>query len=270
MWVLSTSRDGKNLFGMILFSVLFYVETIRLYVFDSPAALQNIFHREMTLIDDLTNVYLKKSKELNRLEQNVNNIRKKTRGQVSYQYYRLHKKRSQNCYARYQNDNELDVNNENRQKSSSFRSNFFSKEPSADVFNGAVDGLLMLHHVYNLDFSNVVTEVEDVRNATANYHKILTAKMLTYFDLILLSVRAITAVWYYNAIQILDIADKRFQGSSSLKRKLSHFHHLFVPYLTFIAKNGILMQQTDPTFDIDSRLFPFSTSRFDHGRCNKS
>ena len=239
-----------------------------LYVFDSPTALQNIFHREMTLVDDLTNVYLKKSKELNRLEQNLKHMRKRTRGQVLYQYYRLHEKRSQNCYDRYENDSELDVNNKNHPKSSSFRSNLFSKEPSADIFNGAVDGLLMLHHVYGLDFSNVVTE--DVKNATANYQKILTGRTLTYFDLILLSVRAIAVVWYGNAIQILDTAAKRFQSSSSLKRNLYLFHHLIVPYLTFIAKNGILMQQNDPTFDIDSRSFPFSTLRFDHGSRNKS
>ena len=76
MRVLCINRYEKNLFGILIFSVLLSVQTIRLYVFDSPAALENIFYHEMSLLDDLTDIYLKKHKALKCLTQNINHMKK--------------------------------------------------------------------------------------------------------------------------------------------------------------------------------------------------
>ena len=103
MRVLCITRYEKNLLGTLIFSVLLSVQTIRLYVFDSPAALQNIFYHEMSLLDDLMDIYLKKHKELNCLTQNFNHIAKRARAQISYPYNKLQKKRSQNWYVLYEN-----------------------------------------------------------------------------------------------------------------------------------------------------------------------
>ena len=268
MRVLCINRYEKNLFGILIFSVLLSVQTIRLYVFDSPAALQNIFYHEMSLLDDLTDIYLKKHKALKCRTQNINHMKKRTRVQISYPHNRLQRKRSQKWYVLYENYYKQDECRKNHQKSSSLRTNFFSKDSDADVFNGAVDGLLMLQRVYDIDFSNHVTLSKDLKNASAISHKILSGRGLAYLDLILLSIRAITVVWYDNAIQILNIAAKYFQSDSPLKGNLPIFHYFSVPYLTSIAKSGILMQQNDPNFAISSRLLPFSTSRFDHGLFN--
>ena len=269
MRLLCITRLGAKLFGIILFSVLVGVETIRLYVFDSPAALQNIFYDEMSLLSDLADIYLRKYKELDCLTQILNHVEKEMRSHLPCQYSRLHIKKLLEGHKLYENNHTLYVRNKTGEKSSSIKTNFFLKDSSGDVFNGAVHGLLLLQQVYDIDFANFVTQDEYVRNVS---HKIsLTLeKKLIYQDLLLLSIRAITVSWYGNAIQILNIAAKHFQSHSSLKGNLPPFHHFIVPYLTFVAESGILMQQNDPAFDIGSRLLPFSTSRFDHGDCNKS
>ena len=141
------------------------------------------------------------------------------------------------------------------------------KDSSDDVFTGAVHhGLLLLQQVYDIDFSNHVTEDEYVRNASTISHKISSrlGRKLIYQDLLLLSIRPITVAWYGNAIQILNIAATHFQSHSFLKGNSAPFHHFILPYLTFVAKRGLLMQQNDPAFDIDSRLLPVISSRFDH------
>ena len=272
MSLLCVTRHGEELFGIILLSVLFDVEAIRLYVFDSPAALQNIFYDEMSLVGDLTDMYLSKYRELDCLTQNLNHMAKEMKSSIPYQYCRLNKKRLLNCVELYENNHILNVRNKTFQKSSSIRTNLFLEDSSHDVFTGAVHGLLLLQHVYDIDFSNLVTKDEYDRNTSTISHKISSrfGRTLIYHDLLLLSIHAIAVAWYGNAIQILNIAAKHFQSHSSLKRKMPLFHHFIVPYLTFVAKGGILMQQNDPTFDIGSRLLPFSTSRLDHGDCYKS
>ena len=82
----------EKIIGIILFSVLFDVETIRLYVFDSPAALQNILFDEMSPVGDLTDIYLRKYKELDCLIQNLNHMAKEMRSHMLYRYCRLHNK----------------------------------------------------------------------------------------------------------------------------------------------------------------------------------
>ena len=271
MRLLCVTRHGEKLVGIILFSVLFDVETIRLYVFDSPAALQNILFDEMSPVGDLTDIYLRKYKELDCLTQNLNHMAKEMHSRILHRYCRLHNKNLINCLKLFENIHKLNVRNKTKQKSSPIRTNFFIKDSSDDVFNGAVHGLLLLQHVYDIDFSNLLTEDEYVKNASIISHKISSrfGRTLIYQDLLLLSIHAVTVAWYGNAIRILNIAAKHFQSHSSLKGKMPLSHHFIVPYLTFVAKGGILMQQNDPTFDIGSRLLPFSTSRFDHGNCYK-
>ena len=128
----------------------------------------------------------------------------------------------------------------------------------------------MLQQVYDIDFSHLVTKDDDARNASAISRKRLSRGKLTYFDLLLLSIRAINVAWYRNAIQILNIAATYFKSITSLERNFHHIYAFIVPYLTFVAKSGLLAQQNDPAFDIDSRLLPFSTSRFDHGNYDKA
>ena len=105
------------------------------------------------------------------------------------------------------------------------------------------------------------------RNITAISGKKLLGEKITFYDLILLSLNSITVAGYYNAIQFLDAAAKLFHISSSFRRSLPFSYHLngIVPYLKQVAKSGLMMQQTDPIFNLESRLLPFSTYRFDNG-----
>ena len=75
----------KNICVVHVF-VLFSVETIRLHVFDSPADLQNMLHDEMSLVDDLTEIYLKNTMNCVVLLQDLNQMTKKGRGQIQQQY----------------------------------------------------------------------------------------------------------------------------------------------------------------------------------------
>ena len=118
MRLLCVTRHGEKLFGIILFSVLFDVETIRLYVFDSPAALQNIFYDEMSLVGDLTDIYLTKYKEFDCLTQNLNHMTKEMRSHIPYRYCMLHKKKLRNCFKLFENIDKLNVRNKTSQKSS--------------------------------------------------------------------------------------------------------------------------------------------------------
>ena len=149
----------------------------------------------------------------------------------------------------------------------------FSKDSNTQVFNGAVHGLLMLQQVYDIDVERfakgkIVPAKVGHQDMTAISDNRKSGEKLTYFDLILLSLHAILVAWYYNAIKYLDVAAKYLNIENSIERKIpvpDHLHSI-IPYLTFIVKSGLSLQKTDETFDLESRLLPFSTSRFDHGR----
>ena len=134
----------------------------------------------------------------------------------------------------------------------------------------------MLQQVYDIDverFANgkIVPENVGHQDMTAISDNRKSGEKLTYFDLILLSLKAILVAWYYHAIQYLDVAAKYLYIEDSIEREIpipDHLHGI-IPYLTFIAKSGLSLQKTDETFDLESRLLPFSTSRFDHGRVPK-
>ena len=152
----------------------------------------------------------------------------------------------------------------------------FSKDSNTQVFNGAVHGLLMLQQVYDIDverFANgkMLPQHGGHQDMTAISDNRKSGEKLTYFDLILLSLHAILVAWYYNAIKYLDVAAKYLYIEDSIEHKILIPDNLqgIIPYLTFIAKSGLSLQKTDETFDLESRLLPFSTSRFDHGRVPK-
>ena len=266
----------KKLFFMLIVSCFCYIETIRLYVFDSPSALQNVLQDDVSLANRLRSIYSKKYKYWTFLTHTFNSSVKNNYTTIRYLQKRLQKRKCQNCNEPNGNRYDFDLGYNKRKNESYFRMNMFSKDSPAQVFNGAVHGLIMLQQVYDIDvehFANgkIVPEQGGHPNMTAISDNRKSGEKLTYFDLILLSLHAILVAWYYNAIKYLDVAAKYLYIEDSIEHKIRIPDQLqgIIPYLMFIAKSGLSLQQTDETFDLESRLLPFSTSRFDHGRVPK-
>ena len=81
-----------SMFGIMFISVFCSIGAIRLYLFDSPAALKNIFHDEVSLVDGLRAMYSNKQNYLNFLDRNFNDKARRSYVHISYAYYSLPKK----------------------------------------------------------------------------------------------------------------------------------------------------------------------------------
>ena len=91
-----------SMFGIMFISVFCSIGAIRLYLFDSPAALKNIFHDEASLVDGLRAMYSNKQNYLNFLDRNFNHKARRSYGQITYAYFSSHKKRLENYYELYE------------------------------------------------------------------------------------------------------------------------------------------------------------------------
>ena len=152
---------------MLVVSWFCSIETIRLYVFDSPSALQNVLQDEVLLANRLRSIYSKKYKYWTFLTHNFNYRVKNNNDTIRYLQNRLQKRKCQNCNESNENLYDLDLSYNQRKNESYFRTNMFSKDSNTQVFNGAVHGLLMLQQVYDIEvdrFANgniVQEEVSD-------------------------------------------------------------------------------------------------------------
>ena len=165
----------KKLFFMIVVSWFCCIETIRLYVFDSPSALQNVLQDEVSLANRLRSIYSKKYKYWTFLTHHFNSSAKNHGTTIRYLQHRLQTRGCQNCNDPNGHHYDLDLDYNKRKNEFYFRTNMFSKDSNTQVFNGAVHGLLMLQQVYDIDvkrFANgkIVPEQGGHQEMTAILH----------------------------------------------------------------------------------------------------
>lgn len=254
------------------------VNLVTLSVFDSPAALKDILVTEVVFLKSLKATHAKKNEILCVLEDHFDRIPKQTNRSTLNSFIKTSANKSLNFFyhLRYRytelkyNHMYLDKlenakNNGYVRKDFGVNKTFYLHESSGSVFNGALTGILMLQHVYDLNVEHLVNgslhiqEKPNVLNVL--YQK--KVQQLKVFDLVMVGSHAIKLGLYDSAVTFFQ-STKIEKENGPIISSNSLILEKRISFLLSLAKKGLTLQQQHKTFDLQSRLLPFSTARFDY------
>ena len=277
---LSTSYK-QCVFSFLIILGFYEVHLVPLSVFDSPAALKEIFITEVSLLENLKSSYSTTNEILDVLNYCYDRISTHRNKNVFHSFTKISAHKAMNvfhhprCMSKvFLRDISLYLHKiTNDEKHRYFRSQYKVedklplRDSNAKVFNGAVLGILMLQDVYDLNvehFANGSLQAAQEENQVIHDMDVQKPQQwLTTFDLVMLASHAIKIGWYDTAIKFLQLAILNNKKETSNHSNIFELEKLIL-YLHSIAKESLSVRQKHETFDLQSRLLPFSTARFDH------
>ena len=222
--------------------------------FDSPVSLKTTLATESLLAESLKLMSLKKKEKINILR--GCNRRKLSHNRINIFYAEHHSSKVAECYFHYRDEFSLFVNFFNTHE---IPANYSLASFNPRVFYGAIHGLLLIAHIYGLNYEGILNSsgtTSNIRQGT-NYQR-QPIRQFNCLDLILLASRAKQFGWYDTTLRLLKYA------SNTIKKNLDSIDlERFILSIKSVAEKGLSAQEGDELFDLRSRTFISISERFD-------